>query len=261
MSSSSILFYLNGQRVTVDEPDLDMTLLQYLRSTGLTGTKLGCGEGGCGACTVMVSRYDTDTSRIVHTSANACLCPLATIDGKHVITVEGLGTSARPHPVQERIALLHGSQCGFCTPGFVMSLYTLLRNNPSPTEHEIEECFDGNLCRCTGYRPILDAAKTFADMAWKQGTVLADGTVHVQEPSANGGGCGIDGCCRLQKSPAPAAIVHEPTEAPTSAVPARCCKKGQQNGGGCCKSRVDSGVAESANQAEVDKAAVIAKFQ
>ncbi|KAJ2508181.1 hypothetical protein IWW47_000745, partial [Coemansia sp. RSA 2052] len=260
MSSSSILFYLNGQRVTVDEPDLDMTLLQYLRSTGLTGTKLGCGEGGCGACTVMVSRYDTDTSRIVHTSANACLCPLATIDGKHVITVEGLGTSARPHPVQERIALLHGSQCGFCTPGFVMSLYTLLRNNPSPTEHEIEECFDGNLCRCTGYRPILDAAKTFADMAWKQGTVLADGTVHVQEPSANGGGCGIDGCCRLQKSPAPAAIVHEPTEAPTSAVPARCCKKGQ-NGGGCCKSRVDSGVAESANQAEVDKAAVIAKFQ
>ncbi|KAJ1996497.1 hypothetical protein GGI06_006743, partial [Coemansia sp. S85] len=80
---SSILFYLNGQRVVVDHPDLDMTLLQYLRSTGLTGTKLGCGEGGCGACTVMVSRYDTDESRIIHASVNACLCPLVTIDGKH----------------------------------------------------------------------------------------------------------------------------------------------------------------------------------
>ncbi|KAJ2691326.1 hypothetical protein IWW39_000011 [Coemansia spiralis] len=258
---SSILFYLNGQRVVVDRPDLDMTLLQYLRSTGLTGTKLGCGEGGCGACTVMVSRYDTDESRIIHSSVNACLCPLVTIDGKHVITVEGLGTSANPHPVQERIALLHGSQCGFCTPGFVMSLYTLLRNKPNPTEHEIEECFDGNLCRCTGYRPILDAAKTFADMAWKQGTVAADGTAHVVEKK---GGCGIDGCCRLQKSPEAVVtngspIVHDPIKAPTSITSG--CGKGSE----CCKvqKRHDSGHAESTavNQAEADKAAVIAKFQ
>ncbi|KAJ2827123.1 hypothetical protein GGI24_002728, partial [Coemansia furcata] len=269
--SSSILFYLNGQRVVVEHPDLDMTLLQYLRSTGLTGTKLGCGEGGCGACTVMVSRYDTDESRIIHASVNACLCPLATIDGKHVITVEGLGTASRPHPVQERIALLHGSQCGFCTPGFVMSLYTLLRNNPNPTEHEIEECFDGNLCRCTGYRPILDAAKTFADMAWKQGTVAADGSAHIKEPTVQGG-CGIDGCCRLQKSPegvaqGDSAIVHDPIKAPTSIVKGGdgCCKNLGADGG-CCKTqkRHDSGVAvenEAVNQAEADKAAVIAKFQ
>ncbi|KAJ2070072.1 hypothetical protein GGH13_004290 [Coemansia sp. S155-1] len=264
----SILFYLNGQRVVVDQPDLDMTLLQYLRSTGLTGTKLGCGEGGCGACTVMISRYDIDESRIIHASVNACLCPLATVDGKHVTTVEGLGTSARPHPVQERIALLHGSQCGFCTPGFVMSLYTLLRNNPNPTEHEIEECFDGNLCRCTGYRPILDAAKTFADMAWKQGTVAADGLVHITEPKTKGG-CGIDGCCKLQKSPdaevanGSSAIVHDPTKAPTSITSG--CSKGLESDSGCCKSqkRHNSGVAEckAVNQAEADKAAVISKFQ
>ncbi|KAJ1903315.1 hypothetical protein LPJ81_003125, partial [Coemansia sp. IMI 209127] len=202
-SSSSILFYLNGKRMTVESPDLDMTLLQYLRSIGLTGTKLGCGEGGCGACTVMVSRYDAVEASIIHTSVNACLCPLYTVDGKHVITVEGLGTAKNPHPVQERIALLHGSQCGFCTPGFVMSLYTLLRNNPTPNEREIEECFDGNLCRCTGYRPILDAAKTFADQAWKRGTTVnQDGSVRAKEAdgSAGEGGCGIDGCCRLQKS-------------------------------------------------------------
>ncbi|KAJ2836866.1 hypothetical protein FBU31_001266 [Coemansia sp. 'formosensis'] len=269
-ASSSILFYLNGQRVVVERPDLDMTLLQYLRSTGLTGTKLGCGEGGCGACTVMVSRYDTDESRIIHASVNACLCPLATIDGKHVITVEGLGTSSRPHPVQERIALLHGSQCGFCTPGFVMSLYTLLRNNPNPTEHEIEECFDGNLCRCTGYRPILDAAKTFADMAWKQGTVAADGSVFIIE-SKSEGGCGIDGCCRLQGSPdavaqGDSAIVHDPTQAPTSIANDGGCCKNLGSDGGCCKTtqkRHDSGVTECkvVNQAEADKAAVIAKFQ
>ncbi|KAJ1987223.1 hypothetical protein GGI04_006140, partial [Coemansia thaxteri] len=205
----------------------------------------------------MVSRYDVDESRIVHASMVACLCPLATVDGKHIITVEGLGTAARPHPVQERIALLHGSQCGFCTPGFVMSLYALLRNNPDPTELEIEECFDGNLCRCTGYRPILDAAKTFADQAWKQGSsIAADGTVQVAEPK----GCGIEGCCRLQPKSAeqaPGTIVHDPTKAPTS-VDTGCCKS-SETGGGCCKSS-DSGIGRI-NQAEVEKAAVIAKFQ
>ncbi|KAJ2898498.1 hypothetical protein IWW38_001376, partial [Coemansia aciculifera] len=257
--SSSILFYLNGQRVVVDTPDLDMTLLQYLRQTGLTGTKLGCGEGGCGACTVMVSRYDTLTGQITHASVNACLCPLATIDGKHVITVEGLGTSARPHPVQERIALLHGSQCGFCTPGFVMSLYTLLRNKPNPTEHEIEECFDGNLCRCTGYRPILDAAKTFADVAWKQGTsaVLANGTVHVTE-SKNSGGCGIEGCCQLKEKKEKADTGCCKSK---DSSDAGCCKSKDSSDPECCKSRADSGIAECVNQADVDKAAVIAKFQ
>ncbi|CAG8618143.1 10822_t:CDS:10 [Funneliformis mosseae] len=155
-------FYLNGNFVELDNPDPDITLLQYVRSVGLTGTKLGCAEGGCGACTVLISSYNPANQKISHNSVNACLAPLYSVDGKHVITIEGIGNVNNPHPVQERIALLHGSQCGFCTPGIAMSLYALLRNNPNPSEEEIEECFDGNLCRCTGYRPILDAAKTFA---------------------------------------------------------------------------------------------------
>ena len=87
---------------------------------------LGCAEGGCGACTVVVSQYNPTTGNIYHASVNACLAPLVSVDGKHVITVEGIGNSETPHPIQERIAKLHGSQCGFCTPGIVMVCGTLL---------------------------------------------------------------------------------------------------------------------------------------
>ncbi|EXJ95419.1 xanthine dehydrogenase [Capronia coronata CBS 617.96] len=158
----TIRFYLNGTKVELDAVDPEVTLLEYLRGIGLTGTKLGCAEGGCGACTVVVSQLNPTTGKIYHASVNACLAPLASIDGKHVITVEGIGSSKNPHPAQQRIAMASGSQCGFCTPGIVMSLYALLRNNgPEPSEEEVEEAFDGNLCRCTGYRPILDAAQSF----------------------------------------------------------------------------------------------------
>ncbi|KAI0136776.1 molybdopterin binding aldehyde oxidase/xanthine dehydrogenase [Xylariales sp. AK1849] len=158
----TIRFFLNGTRVALDEVDPEVTLLEYLRGIGLTGTKLGCAEGGCGACTVVISQYNPTTKQIYHASVNACLAPLASVDGKHVVTIEGIGNVKKPHPAQERIAKSNGSQCGFCTPGIVMSLYALLRNNDSPTDHDIEEAFDGNLCRCTGYRPILDAAQTFS---------------------------------------------------------------------------------------------------
>ncbi|KAI4187597.1 MAG: hypothetical protein L6R41_002702 [Letrouitia leprolyta] len=160
---SGLRFYLNGTKVVLDEDlDPEVTLLEYLRGIGLTGTKLGCAEGGCGACTVVVSQLNPTTNKIYHASVNACLAPLVSVDGKHVITVEGIGNVNRPHPAQERIARSSGSQCGFCTPGIVMSLYALLRNNGDPSELEVEEAFDGNLCRCTGYRPILDAAQTFS---------------------------------------------------------------------------------------------------
>uniref|UniRef100_A0A672GRA1 2Fe-2S ferredoxin-type domain-containing protein n=1 Tax=Salarias fasciatus TaxID=181472 RepID=A0A672GRA1_SALFA len=143
--------------------DPEMTLLTYLRrKLGLTGTKLGCAEGGCGACTVMLSRYQTDTNQLQHHAVNACLAPLCSLHLVAVTTVEGIGSVARKlHPVQERIALSHGSQCGFCTPGIVMSMYALLRNNPTPTMES--QCFflSGNLCRCTGYRPILEGYRTF----------------------------------------------------------------------------------------------------
>ncbi|XP_010765834.1 aldehyde oxidase 3-like [Notothenia coriiceps] len=110
----------------------------------------------------MVSRYQPATKTIMHFSANACLLPLCSLQGAAVTTVEGVGsTKSRIHPVQERIAKAHGSQCGFCTPGMVMSMYTLLRNKPQPSMEDITQHLAGNLCRCTGYRPIIDGCRTF----------------------------------------------------------------------------------------------------
>uniref|UniRef100_A0AAQ4RDC3 Aldehyde oxidase 6 n=1 Tax=Gasterosteus aculeatus aculeatus TaxID=481459 RepID=A0AAQ4RDC3_GASAC len=134
-------------------------------SVRLTGTKYGCGGGGCGACTVMLSRLQPATRTITHYSVNACLLPLCQLHGASVTTVEGVGsTKTRLHPVQERIAKAHGSQCGFCTPGMVMSMYTLLRNRPQPTMEDITQALAGNLCRCTGYRPIIDGCRTFCQV-------------------------------------------------------------------------------------------------
>ncbi len=134
----TLRFYLNGTKVVLDTADPEVTLLEYLRGVGLTGTKLGCAEGGCGACTVVrifcldwrhrplltssqvISQYNPTTKKIYHASVNACLAPLVSVDGKHVITVEGIGNVKTPHPTQERIAMGNGSQCGFCTPGIVM---------------------------------------------------------------------------------------------------------------------------------------------
>ncbi|KAL7831548.1 hypothetical protein SRHO_G00310510 [Serrasalmus rhombeus] len=163
--SDVLTFYVNGKKVTVSDADPETNLLGFLRqSLRLTGSKYGCGGGGCGACTVMLSRYDPQTKHIHHFSVNACLMPVCQLHGAAVTTVEGIGsTKTRLHPVQERIAKAHGSQCGFCTPGMVMSIYTLLRNKPQPTMEEIRETLGGNLCRCTGYRPIIDGYRTFCE--------------------------------------------------------------------------------------------------
>ncbi|XP_073682885.1 xanthine dehydrogenase/oxidase isoform X1 [Garra rufa] len=159
-----LVFFVNGKKITEKNAEPEKTLLTYLRrSLGLTGTKLGCAEGGCGACTVMVSKYHPHQNQIIHYAVNACLAPLCSLHHCAVTTVEGIGSVAsKLHPVQERIAKAHGSQCGFCTPGIVMSMYALLRNNPQPNMHDIQEAFQGNLCRCTGYRPILEGYRTFA---------------------------------------------------------------------------------------------------
>ncbi|KAL1215699.1 Xanthine dehydrogenase 1 [Cardamine amara subsp. amara] len=158
------ILYVNGVRRVIPDGLAHMTLLEYLRELGLTGTKLGCGEGGCGACTVMVSSYDRKSKTCVHYAVNACLAPLYSVEGMHVISIEGVGhRKLGLHPLQESLASSHGSQCGFCTPGFIMSMYALLRSSKnSPCEEEIEECLAGNLCRCTGYRPIVDAFRVFA---------------------------------------------------------------------------------------------------
>ena len=191
----TLRFYLNGTKVVIDSVSIDpeITLLEYLRGIGLTGTKLGCAEGGCGACTVVVSQLNPTTKKLYHASVNACLAPLVSVDGKHVITVEGIGNVKKPHPAQERIAMGSGSQCGFCTPGIVMSLYALLRNESDPSELEVEEAFDGNLCRCTGYRPILDAAQTFSkNKACGKATANGGGGCCME----NGNNDAATGCCR-----------------------------------------------------------------
>ncbi|XP_066514384.1 aldehyde oxidase 6 [Hoplias malabaricus] len=163
--SDSLTFFVNGKKITVKDADPETMLLSFLRGKlGLKGSKYGCGGGGCGACTVMISRYDPLTKIIQHFSVNSCLMPVCHLHGAAITTVEGIGSSkTRLHPVQERIVKANGSQCGFCTPGMVMSMYTLLRNKPKPTMDDIRETLGGNLCRCTGYRPILDGYRTFCE--------------------------------------------------------------------------------------------------
>ncbi|AGA24702.1 molybdopterin cofactor-binding domain-containing protein [Singulisphaera acidiphila] len=158
--SSELVFWLNGERMVLENPDPAVLLADYLREIGLTGTKIGCSQGGCGACTVMISRRTREGER--HEAINACLRPLAALAGTHVTTVEGIGNVHDGlDPVQHRVAINNGSQCGYCTPGFVMNMHALLRGNDQPTERKIEDSFGGNLCRCTGYRPILSAMRSF----------------------------------------------------------------------------------------------------
>jgi aerobic carbon-monoxide dehydrogenase small subunit len=150
----TIHFTLNGEPVQVEiEPHL--TLLQLVREEmGLTGTKEGCGMGECGACTVLVDGK----------TMNSCIFPAAEVDGRSVITIEGL-TDDRGglHPVQKAFVEHGAVQCGFCTPGMVLSAKALLDENPKPTEEEIRNGIAGNLCRCTGYAQIVQAIKAVSE--------------------------------------------------------------------------------------------------
>jgi len=159
-----VRFYLNGQLHQVRPVSPTQTLLQYLREqVYLPGTKEGCAEGDCGACTVMQATLEAD-GKLALRSINACIRFLSTFDGKAVWTVEGLASNGRLHPVQQAMVDHHGSQCGFCTPGFIMSLYTLYQNGDIKPEREtVLDYLSGNLCRCTGYRPIIDAARHMGD--------------------------------------------------------------------------------------------------
>jgi xanthine dehydrogenase/oxidase len=154
---------LNGRRIAISDVDPKVLLIEYLRSVqvGLTGTKLSCGEGGCGACTVTLAYRDPESGDVVEGPINACLRPLCSLDGMVVTTTEGIGDYGHMNPIQTRLVEHNGSQCGFCTPGFVMCMHGMLRANPNPSYQDIEGFFDGNLCRCTGFRPILDAMQSF----------------------------------------------------------------------------------------------------
>ncbi len=186
-TTRTIRFRVNGEVQVLDNPNPTHRLVDYLRDIGLTGTKIGCGEGGCGACTVMMTR-SVSGRPTQHRPINACLRPLCSVDGAAITTVEGIGDARTGlHPIQYAVAMNNGTQCGFCTPGFVMSMYSLLQDNPKPTPQTVEDHFDGNLCRCTGFRPILQAMQTFAEggggFRGTDGPVLkplpANVTVHV----------------------------------------------------------------------------------
>ena len=232
----SVSFFLNGKAVTVDDPAPDLLLIDYLRSpqVGLIGPKKPCGQGGCGGCTVILSRWNGEQPE--HRAINSCLRPVCALGGLTVTTIEGTGAARRPNPeflrhslvasraaapltappppaairaaaamkvkheavltavsravsqgvpstakssglpadhpseisyegvnpVAHRLAMNNGSQCGYCSVGFVMNMSEFLINNPKATKKQIEEAFDGNICRCTGYRAILTGMKTFA---------------------------------------------------------------------------------------------------
>lgn len=185
LPTSAMEVIVNGQARTVGRVAANTTALNWLRDIGLTGAKEGCAEGECGACSVLVARPDyANPTRTQWTAINACLIPVATLDGQEVVTAEGLGTATDLHPVQHEMAVRGGSQCGYCTPGFICSMaaeYYRADRTPGPThatraddldpresaetrEHEHGpngfdlHALSGNLCRCTGYRPIRDAA-------------------------------------------------------------------------------------------------------
>ena len=155
---NTIRFFLNAEVVKLSTVKSGDTLLDFLRlKSRLTGTKEGCAEGDCGACTVLVGHLQNGA--LHYLPVNACIRFIASLDGCHVVTVEHLSPRGGPlHPVQKAMVDHHGSQCGFCTPGIVMALYALWMQTPQPDENQVKTALQGNLCRCTGYAPIIRAA-------------------------------------------------------------------------------------------------------
>jgi xanthine dehydrogenase small subunit len=171
--ADNIRFTLNGQSVDVTGLSPMTTLLDWLRDhRGLRGTKEGCAEGDCGACTVVLERADGR-----HEAMNSCIAMLGQMDGQSIRTVEGLLGKDGVHPVQRVFAESDATQCGFCTPGFIMTAYAFAAGHEAPELETIHDALAGNLCRCTGYRPIVDAMKKVSGVATEPATPSAPRTV------------------------------------------------------------------------------------
>ena len=167
MSRNQIQFYFRGSVHSVLPDSPTQTVLHYLRrQQGACGSKEGCGEGDCGACTVVVGDMHGDALRL--SAVNACIQFLPALDGKALFTVEDLARGEQLHPLQQALVDCHGSQCGFCTPGIAMTLWNSYESHQSagtrPTRQQLADALSGNLCRCTGYRPILDAGERMFDL-------------------------------------------------------------------------------------------------
>jgi len=160
MTSGTIRFIHKNKVLSIHNPDPNETILNFVRTKlGKTGTKEGCAEGGCGACTIVLG--ELKKSKIIYKAINACIAFVPTLAGKQLILVEDLVSGdGSLHPIQKAMIDYHGSQCGFCTPGFVMSLFAMYKNYSFYKDDIIRDSISGNLCRCTGYRPIIDAAKS-----------------------------------------------------------------------------------------------------
>jgi xanthine dehydrogenase small subunit len=155
-----LLVWVNGCRYEVRGREAFLSLSNYLRRChGLVGTKIVCSEGDCGACSVLMGRTAADGSRLVYRPVDSCIQFLFQLDGAHIVTVEGLGEEAEPNAVQRAMIECHGSQCGFCTPGFVVAMTGLLEQCEELDESAMRCGLTGNLCRCTGYLPIIDAGR------------------------------------------------------------------------------------------------------
>ncbi|AAZ28546.1 xanthine dehydrogenase small subunit [Colwellia psychrerythraea] len=167
MVANTIKFLLNNELVKIENLDPNTTVLQYLREERFkSGTKEGCASGDCGACTVVLAELDPKkTGQLIYKSINSCITFVGNLHGKQLITVEDLKEGAQLHHAQQTIVDNHGSQCGFCTPGFVMSSFALHKQNNTPNRAEVLEALAGNLCRCTGYRSIIEAAITSSESA------------------------------------------------------------------------------------------------
>lgn len=144
---------VNGNEVEVSVDPAAMLVDVLREDLQLLGTKIGCREGECGACTILMDGM----------TVNSCMVPALKAQGRTILTIEGVGTHNHPHPLQTTFAEEGAVQCGYCTPGFVMSAYALLQKNPTPSEEQIREAIAGNLCRCTGYVRIIDAIKKVAE--------------------------------------------------------------------------------------------------